>query len=729
MTGAGKLEHARRDTSGGEAPNRETYHEHAEYGTSIERLLSPRSIAVVGASPSGRASVVLENLVNLSYPGSVVCVNPKYDEVLGYPCVPSLTEVPFAPDVVYVGLATERVVDSVEAAAKIGARGAVIPAFGFADQGEEGRERQRRLEEIAVAAKMAVVGPNCQGFINFTEPVALYTPGVDPSYRAGRVAVISESGSVLMALVNSKRGVRWSHAVSSGNEAVTDAADFARAFVDSEDVDVVCAYLETVRRPKAFFDVCEHARAKHKVVVVCPLGRSKAAGANALAHSGALALPYDLLTSALKDAGAIVVTGVNQLLETAVALSSSRAPTSNRVALMAASGGQIGLLLDSLETSGLQAAELSAPTKDALTGLLPPFLKAQNPLDWWGVDDPESTVPEMATVLGADPGVDIVVQVASFSFGPIGDYDRASRAMRSAREVAGSTDEAVFSVLSEVAGTPPAEEVERGLEDGVVVLSGFAEGLRALGHLVQASEPLAPRRPRSNELFDVASSWRLGGSRVLGGSSALGVMQAAGFDVVRHLVVTSVDEAAAAATKLGYPVVLKIADDEVAHKTEVGGVVLNVETEASLRASAEDLLRRGSALMVQEQVRGGHELILGIKAEPPLGSFVLAGLGGIWAEIVRDVQVRPVGLREGTAAEMIRSLRAFEVLRGARSGERASIEHIVGAVERLDQLAIALGEDVDSIDVNPLVVLPDRAIVVDALFVRTATTSSPSAVP
>lgn len=697
---------------------RDDYHDTPSYIAAVERLFSPKSVVVVGASQSGTGRTAVQNLRRLSFDGPVVCVNPKYDEVEGYPCVPTLADVAFEPDAVLIAVATERVIPAVEAAAEKGAKAAVVLAFGFADHGEEGRERQRRLVEVAVGAGMAVAGPNCQGLVNFAQPLALNMDRVDP-YRAGRVSLIAESGSVFTALVNSKRGVRWRHAVSSGNEAVTDAADFARFFMDSQDVDVLCAYLETIRRPQAFLAVCERARASGKVVVVFPVGRSQAAQAAAVAHSGALALPHKLLVSALWDSGAVVVTSLEELLETAVALQSPRKPSGNRIAVMTASGGQIELVLDNIAGSGLEIADLSAPTTKALAELLPPFLPARNPLDWWGAADMDTSVPAMVSAIAADAGVDIVVQAADFTVGPTGATSRAGGAMEYSRKAA-STSDKTFVVLDGVGGAPPAEEVERGLEEGVVVVSGFAEGLRAVGHLVRTRVPLAPRRSRNEELAHVAESWRESRGEVLGGSSALELMQEAGFDVACHLVVRSADEAVDAASKLGFPVVLKIADDGVTHKTEVGGVVLNVSSEAALRASAADLLGRGHTLMVQEQIGGGHEVILGVKSEGPLGSFVLAGLGGIWAELIRDVQMRPVGLREGSASEMVRSLRAFDVLEGARNGKRVSVQHLVDAVERLDQLALALGRDVDSIDINPLVVLPDRAVVVDALFVRSS---------
>src|SRR5579862_1200907 len=697
--------------------NRATYHDAAAYVVSLERLLSPRSVAIVGASESGRGRVAVENFRRLSFGGQVVCVNPKYDEVVGYPCVPSLADVPFQPDAVLIAVATERVVPTLEAAAERGARGAVVFAFGFADAGEEGRDRQRLLVELATDAEMAVVGPNCQGLINFTASVALYTDQVDP-YRAGRVALIAESGSVLTSLVNSNRGVRWSHAISSGNEAVSDAADFAKLFVDSPDVDVVCTYLETVRRPQVFLSVCEKARDTGKVVVVLPVGRSQAAQEAAVAHSGALALPHDLLTAALEESGAIVVISLEQLLETAMVLQTPRKPSGNRIAVMSASGGQNELVLDNMAVSGLELASLCPTTISLLNNFLPPFLPAQNPLDRWGVAEPDSAVPAMASALAADPDVDMVVQVADFSVGPTGARSRAAGgALKFARSAARSSDK-MFVLLDGVGGTPSPEEIERDLEDGIVVLSGFAEGLKALGHLAQAMSPLPPRLPRRDEFGDLASRWRSGGRDLLGGSSALGLMQAAGFDVVRHIVVSTPTEAITAASEIGFPVVLKLADDGISHKTELGGVILNISSETRVKTAAADLLARGNTLMVQEQVGNGHEMILGVKAEPSLGRFVLAGLGGIWAELVHDVQVRPVGLREGAASDMIRSLRAFEVLEGARKGPRVSVERIVDAVERLDQVALALGADIDAIDINPLVVLPDRAIVVDALFVR-----------
>lgn len=692
------------------------YHCNDRYLRSLERLVAAESVVIVGASPVGVGRTSVENLRRLNFEGPVVCVNPRYEEVLGYPCVSSIAEVPFQPDAVLLAVSAERALKVIEEAAEKGARGAVIFAFGFADHGEPGRELQRRVTEVAAGANMAMVGPNCHGFINFTTSLALYMEGVQP-YRPGRVALVAESGSVFTTLVNNRRGVRWSHAISSGNEAVTDAADCVTLFARSLDVDVICAFLETVRRPRAFLAACEAAYARGKRVVVCLTGRTQEARTAALTHSGALALPYELMTSSLADRGTIVVTSLEQMLATTAALQSPRKPSGNRVAVLTASGGQIELVLDNVRDSGLEIAALCPETTKALVKLLPPFLSARNPLDWWGVPDYESVVPAITSAMAEDPRVDIVVHVGDFAVGPTGDESRAVEKLRYFETVRSSSDK-VLVVLDSVAGSPRPQDVERALDKGVIVVSGFDEGLRALGHLAQASCPLPARRCTHGELPEIANLWQQVGGDVLSGNGALELMRAAGFDVARHVVVSSPEEAVTAASTLGYPIVLKIADDDVAHRTELRGVAVGLSSEQMVQAAAVDLLRRSKTLMVQEQICGGQELLVGVKSIATLGAFLLVGLGGVWAELVNDVQTRPVGLREGAAQEMVQALRAYPALSGARNAEAVNVDLIVKTIETLDELALACGRDVDSIDINPLIVSSNRAVVVDALFVR-----------
>ncbi len=693
------------------------YRESGRYRESVSLAFTPRTVAIVGASNSGTGRNVVENFRRVGFGGQVVCVNPKYDEVLGFPCVPSLAEVPFAPDAVVLSVGRDRVLPMLEAAVDKGARSAVVFALGFAETDDSGRALQQRLAAVAHGAGMAVIGPNCQGLINFSAKVPLYMDSVHP-YDPGHVALLAESGSVVTALINNRRGVRWSHAASSGNEAVTVAGDILGYFVDDPQVSVVCAYLEAIRRPDEFFATCDRARELGKHIVVCASGRTAEAQAAATAHSGALALPHRMVRAALRRHGVTAVDSLEELLETAIALQSPRMPRGGRLAVLTASGGQIELVHDNMTGTGLSIPRFASETASAMTGILAPFLSARNPLDWWGTPDPDETLPVLMKQAAADPNVDIVVQVGDFTVGPTGEESRAGGPLAAARKVQEERDE-LFVVLDGVGGAPAAVDVESGLADGILVLSGFGTGLRALGHLVAASRPPEPVRRRKAQPAARAAWERYPAGGVLAGAAALDLLEAAGFDLARGRHVTSVAEARAAGDELGYPVVVKVADDEVAHKTEAGGVVLGVSSRAELAAAASRLLARGTrSLLVQEQLHGGVEVLLGIQSRPPLGTFVLVGLGGVWTEILDDVELRPIGLRVGEAVQMIQSLRGYPLLAGARGQPEMHIESLVGALERLDDLALELGDDLASLDINPIIVSPDRAVVVDALLSR-----------
>ncbi|HTW20049.1 MAG TPA: acetate--CoA ligase family protein, partial [Mycobacteriales bacterium] len=667
---------------------------------------------------AGTGYGVVHNLRRTGYEGQVACVNPKYDEIDGFPCYPSLEDVPFVPDVAVLAVGTERVVPMVEAAVAKGATGAVVFAFGFAEGGEEGRALQQRMRELTDKGEMALVGPNCQGLVNFVDGVPLYMDAVHP-YDAGRVALIAQSGSVATALINNRRGVRWSHAVSSGNEAVTDAAAILEYYVQDSRVDVICAFLETIRRPDVFFAQCDLARSLGKPVIICKSGRTTEAQAAATAHTGALAVPDRLVDAALRRHDVIRVDTLEELLETAVAMQSPRRPKGGGMAVLTASGGQIELVHDHVPGTGLSIPAFAPETVSGLRELIAEFLPATNPLDWWGTADYDNRVPSIATTAANDPSVDILVQVGDFTVGPTGDEPRSAGSVAASR-VAHSETDRLCVVLDGVGGAPTAADTEGALAEGVLVLSGFDTGLRALGHLVRYSAP----SPAVGELppVDVAgieSVLSRMASGPNGGPLALELLAAAGVTVAPHEVAKSAEEADAACARLRFPLVAKIADEEVAHKTEHGGVILGIDSEVALAAAVTGLLERGArGVLVQEQISGGTEFILGLHAAPPLGTFLLAGFGGVWTELVDDVQVRATPLRTGDAGTMLAALRGYARLTGARGStpvDLAALERTIGV---LDALAAVLGDRITSLDVNPLILSADGAIAVDALLVK-----------
>jgi acetate---CoA ligase (ADP-forming) len=687
---------------------------------SLASVFKPASVAVVGASPTSQwGKQALENFTTFGFSGDVVAVNPKYDEIIGYRCYPSLRAIPFAPEAVLIGVNRERVLPLIEEAAEVGAKAAVIFAIGFAEAGREWGQVQERITQAAIAAGMAVIGPNCQGSINFVEPCAMYMSNVEP-YEPGCVAMFAQSGSVTTALLNNKRGVRWSHAVSCGNEAVSGAAELLGYFVDEPHTKVICGFIETIRKPGLFFRECERARQADKAVVILKSGRTEAARKAATAHSGALASPDRLYDEMFKRHGVLRVDTQEELLETAIALQSSRRPAGGRVAAVTASGGQIELILDETgkypET--LSHPELASETKTFLRRILPDFLATSNPLDYWGVADYVGEYPKILGALADDPNIDIVVGIADPNHGPTGTAGAESRSYEATAELAARSNK-LITLVTPLDGEPSLNDVEDLLDKDVLLLSGFPEGFRALERLVTWCQPR--RSTASAPQIDEESIKRtLDGlrGRPLAGQPALDLLSKVGIPVVKSIVATSADEAVAAAAQIGYPIVAKIGDPDVLHKTEAGGVHLGLGDPSTVRDAVKKIQEGGSRnVLIQEQVRGGVEMILGLQTDPLLGTFVLTGLGGIWTEVINDVSLRPVALLEDEAHEMVRRLRSAALLTGARGAARLDTNALADAITRIDAIGRTVGSQLESIDVNPLVVLTNRVVALDALIV------------
>ncbi len=690
---------------------------HPDTQPNFSKVMAPRSVAVVGASPTHQwGRLVLENFARIKYRGEVVAVNPKYPDIAGYKCYPSISEIPFVPDSVMVSVNRERVLPVIEEAAEKGIKGAVVIAIGFAEAGDAGRALQERFSSVAREAQMSIIGPNCQGVVNFTQPSAQYMDTVYP-YEPGTVALFAQSGSVTTALANNNRGVRWSHVVSCGNEAVSGSADLVGYFVDDPSTKIIAGFIEAIRRPEQFFHECERAYEAGKPVVILKSGRTEAARLMATTHSGALSAPDRLVDELLKRHHVLRVDSMEELLETVLALGGGRRPAGNRLAVVTASGGQIELILDEIGKYDLQLPTLAPHTQATLSAMLPDFLQPTNPLDYWGIPDYQAAYPKILRALADDPSVDVVVGIADTTHGPTGDEGREQFTIQTAAEISAATDK-VIALVSNIDGSVPESVAVQAQAANVIFASGFPVGLRALERLIAYAKPTprlghaAAADPHLEAQLD-----RLG-SRPMAGVPALDFLRAAGLTTVETIVVGSADEAVAGARKIGFPVVAKIGDSDVLHKTEAGGVMLGLIDEEAVRAAYGHLQTAGATrILLQPQVGKGLEILLGLTTDERLGTFLLVGMGGIWTEVFDDVAIRPVGLREGEADMMVSELRASRWLEGLRGSPPLDRGSLVQSIEALDRLGQALGSRLRSIDVNPLVVLPSGAIVVDALLV------------
>ena len=455
----------------------------------LSPLLKPQTIAVVGASEKfGAGSLVIDNLHTLGYQGNIVPINPRYKELFGHPCYPSLAEVPeqVKIDCVAILLGFAQVNPVLEEAGRRGIRGAWAFASGFAETGVEGAKLQAELKRICSVNRIHFCGPNCVGYANLQDRVGTYSAPISPSLRKGGVSAVAQSGSVILALANSNRGIGFNFLISSGNEAVVDLADYLEYLVGDERTEVIIAFIESIRRPEAFIRACTKAAEVGKPIIALKVGKSEIARQVALSHTGALTGADGIQGALLKKMGVIRVDDLDQLLETAEAFARcrSRLPKGNGVGAIAVSGGEIGLISDLAEGLSLRFAPLSAGAQKELRKRLPAFTAIANPLDGWGSGDLVETYPACLEVLAKEEDVDLILVSQDSPPGmaekQIKQYADVARA---AVRAAGSGKPVV--AISHVSGG--VDSTIRGiLEQGnIPFLQGTREGLLALHHLIE----------------------------------------------------------------------------------------------------------------------------------------------------------------------------------------------------------------------------------------------------
>lgn len=693
----------------------------------LSALFRPNSVAVVGASPasmSGRQA--LENLKVLGYSGKVAAVNPKYEEVLGYPCYSSIKSIPFVPDAVLILRPRDSTISVIEEAAEVGVRAAVTVATGFGEAGPEGAAAQARLADVARSAGMAVVGPNSSGLVNWVDRVSLHLSAVEPR-QPGSVALFAQGGGPKSALTGSKRGVRWSHVVSCGNEAVTGIADYLQYFVDDPHVRVICGFVEAIRDPERFFFECDRALAVGKPVVILKSGRTEAARKMAAAHTGALAAPFRLYRELFRRHGVIQVDSFEELLASAIVLQTKRAPGEGRLGVAHPSGGLLQLILDeSAKYPSLTYPQFQPDTVKKLRDLLPGYLECSNPLDCWGgIGNLEDTHPNILEAVARDPNVDIVV--THYDPNQVGeDYEHEKKVFTTSAVRAAAATSKLVTLVTPLDGSTPPDVVEDFLTRNVAIL-GLPQAFRAMDRAVTWARPVPPiAEELSINKAELAKRLEEAGGRPFAGRPALDFLATAGIPVVESRFANSVEAAITAADEIGYPIVVKIGDTDVLHRTELSGVVINLRNAQEVSEAAARLFAAGSHLLIiQPYVRDGIEMILGVQSDDVLGTFVLVGQGGIWTEIMDDATLRPAGLRIGEPEQMIAELRVHQLLRGVRGAAALDIQALANTVRRLDTIARSLGDRIRSIDINPLFVREKEVVAVDALIIPASGADGP----
>ena len=706
----------------------------------LTHFFSPRSVALIGATDdrSKYAGRSMQLMRDFGYRGRLYPINPKYRQVQGLECFPSVKELPEAPDHVSVVVPAERVLGVLEDCAARGAKFATVLTSGFAETGtERGRALQAELGEFARRTGMRLMGPNCNGIVNFLDRFALsYTATLNgpPQPRTpGNIGVVAQSGG--LGLVSAmwraqEAGLGINYAVTCGNDADLDALDFARHMIDDPQTDVVLMIAERISNGDKLRALARAAAAREKPIIVVKLGRTEAGSRAAQSHTGAVTGSDAINDAAFRQFGVIRVDDCNELYEVAMLLRTRRLPRGARAAGMSISGGNVVLMTDLGAVHGIEWPAFSPDTQAKLAELMPSFGRVSNPTDLTtaGILNPDMFA-RVLEAAAADDNVDIMMPIVTF--GTSADIHRIAELAR--------TSPKPFALLWNGACidkpelTPP--DVVR---TGVAVYRDALDCMKAVRAAVDYGRFIAEfgragagTPPRPSGIDADAARSLLSGHRAgpLSEAASKAILRAYGLPINEEALATDAAQATAIARELGGAAALKICSPDIAHKTEAGAIRLGVEGDDAVRRAYREVVAAARAFKADARIEGvlvsrmaprGVELILGTTRDPVFGPVVVAGIGGIHVEVLRDLAYRIAPLDHAQARAMLKELRAAAVLAGVRGQPPRDIEALADAIVRVSWLALDLRDDIAELDINPLVALADGqgALVVDALIVK-----------
>lgn len=690
----------------------------------VQRLLAPRSIAILGASAdfnkiNGRT---LKALLDKRYAGAIYPVNPKYHEIAGVKCYPDVASIPGPVDLAVVAVPAKLVASSLRELGRKQVPAAVVFSSGFAEVGGDGDARERDLREAIRESGVRVLGPNCLGLINGHENVmATFSQFSLGATEPGPAAFVTQSGALGTATAGMarRRGLNFGYFVNTGNETDLDFVDVMREVIADPRVKVGAGYIEGLKDGPGLTALAEFALEAGKPLVVTKVGRTQA-GARAIAsHTGSLAGADAVFDAVVRQHGIVRARSDEQLLDFVEVFTKSALPQGRGIGIMTRSGGAGALMADRVEELGLDVAVLGADTMAALKQVVPVFGSTRNPVDITaqGLVDP-GIMRESLKIMLADPAVHAGIVWFAFTEK---EADATVRTLVEAK--AQSSKPFVVSWVG-----VPEHALKKLQESGIPCLRGAEPAVDAVAALVRYAE--ARRAWQADRAARAALPRRAvelpAGSGTMATMDAAGVLRGCGVAVAAAELARSADEAVAAARRCGYPVALKIESRDIPHKTEAGGVKLGLASDGEVRSAYAEIMdnaRRHEAgakldgVIVQPIARGDVELVVGLQNDAVFGPVVMVGLGGIYVEVLKDVSFRKAPVTPETAGRMLDELKAAAVLKGVRGKppvDRAALTRLVSAVS---VLGAAAGDRLAGLDLNPVLAGPDAAQAVDWLMI------------
>ncbi len=693
----------------------------------LEAFFAPQSVAVVGAArePGKLGYGVLSNIIQCGYTGQVYPINPKSDEILGLKCYPTVLDVPGPLDLVVIVVPGRFVPQVIEECGKKGVKGAIIISAGFREAGMEGIKLERQVLDIAAQYGVRIVGPNCLGIISTYTPLnASFAAGTPPQ---GGIAFMSQSGALCTAILDwaLAKGIGFSHFVSLGNKADVNEVDLLQAWESDQNSRVIIVYMEGLGNGAQFMEVAR--RVTRRTPVIAVKSGNTAAGSRAVSsHTGSLAGSERAYNAAFHQTGVLRAASIEQLFDYSVAFAYQPPLKGRNIAIVTNAGGPGIMATDALESNGMKLAALAPETIETLRPKLPASANVYNPVDVIGDALADRYEHAVKTVI-ADANVDGILVILTPQV-----YTQIEETAQVIGRLAATADKPILACFMGEERVGPGIKI---LNEHRVPNYSFPEravgSLKAMADYWESSHLPMPKyesfpvdRDRVARLFErVRSDGRLS----LGDAEARDVMEAYGFRIPRSVLAKTVDEAVEAARTIGYPVVMKVASPDILHKSDIGGVRLNVRDAEQLRDLFDLLIYRAQRHMpdadiwgvqVQEMVPRGKEVIIGVNRDPQFGPLLMFGLGGIYVEVLKDVTFRIAPVSRAEATEMIDEIRSYHLLRGVRGEQPSDLDAIVDAILRVSQLVTDFPEIVE-MDINPLMVheAGRGAVAVDMRFV------------
>lgn len=697
--------------------------------TDLSRLIRPRSIALVGASDRMHSigERTLTNLLDHSeFDGDIYLINPSKAEIRGQRCWPSITALPATPDLAVIVVPAAGVLAVAEECAVRGVLFAIVLTSGFGEAGEEGERAQVRLKEIADAGGMRVYGPNCPGLTNVNQRLGLtFSPSFPHDLVKGPIGLATQGGGLGRNVMQAMdRGIGIGLWASTGNEVDLQVADFIHYMADAPDIKVIVTLLEGIKDGAKFVAAVQRAAANGKPVIALKVGKSEYGQRAAQSHTASLTGSAEVNSAVFRQFGVIEVDDIDELVDTAWLFARAQPGASEGIAIYTSSGGTAALTADAVGSGGLTLATFAPETRELLRNHLPDYAAIDNPVDTTAaVLSDAALIEKTLGAVASDPNLGCVIVPIALDYG--------ETTIQMARTIIAAQKGCATPIVPIWMSDRMGEGYRMLVEHGFAPPRSVGKGVKAIRRWVEygrwkRAHPLADTRVPTAALPVAAAT------RFLSEAEAKQQLLAAGVRLLPNALARTPEEAASLADGMGYPVVAKIASEQIVHKSDIGGVQVALQDAGQVREAwrgimASVALHRPDAaidgLLIEKMApRGGLELMIGVTRDPVFGHVMTFGLGGIYVEILRDVTRRLLPLGADDAAEMIREMRCFPLLAGARGRPTADVEALEALLLRISAFVVQNADRIEEMDLNPVWVgaVGEGALPLDAVIIERA---------